>query len=244
MRLALAVLAAALVPFAGATSFAQAAECSGPLAASLTRIQVAYTLAPPPQGFAYATQPNIDPAAGDGVPVSVSASRNNGCPVASAAVTLQVREAGQAEFRTIRTGTTNQQGFALFTLKPVRLAELRASVTAADETAASAGLAVSVRRGLSASYAGGPGCILTATGRLYPRSASAPVWLQRRIVSGGKETGFLTLAKGQTDADGVYRLAYTAPCGADYALTTYAPAAQGNTAGRALYVDLHVAAKR
>lgn len=243
MRVLLIALTSALVSFATPAPAAQAAECAGPLRANLIRIQVAYTLAPPPTGYQYATQPNVDPAAGDRVPVSVMAARDEGCAVASASVVLQAREVGKTEFRTVRTGTTNQQGYAIFEVRPVRLTELRASVTVGDETAAANPVNVNIRRALSASYFGGPGCELVAAGRVYPRSAGAPVWLQRRITRDGKELGFVTLAKGTSGSDGVYRLRYKAPCGARYALAAYAPASQGNTSGRALYVDLDVLAR-
>lgn len=235
-------LAAAGLPLL-APPVAQAAECTGPLRAELTRIQVAYALVPPPAGFAYATQPSTDPEAGGGVPVSVTATRTEGCAVASASVELQAREPGQAEYRTVRTGSTNTDGYATFDLEPLRQTELRAVVTSGQDTVQTAPLTVTVRRALSATYASAPGCAVTATGRVYPRAAGLSVWLQRRITRDGQELGFTTLAKGVTDADGVYRLRASAPCGARYALVTYAPTAAGTTAGRARYVDLDVAAR-
>ncbi|MCA1713289.1 MAG: hypothetical protein LC789_17270 [Actinobacteria bacterium] len=203
---------------------------------------MAYSRAVPPSGYSYATQPNVEPAAGDSVPVTVAARRDQNCPVAAASVTVQAREVGRADFRTVRTGSTNQQGYATFTVKPVRLTELRATVTSGSDSATSSVISVAIRRAVTAAYSSPGGCRVAATGSVYPRAAAVPVRLQRRIVRDGKELGFVTLTETTTASDGTYRAAYRATCGADYALVTYVPALDGTAAGRALFVDLHVAA--
>lgn len=223
---------------------AGAAGCSGTLRVTSTRIAVAQVRPSPPPGYAYATQPSVDPVAGEGVPVSVSVTRDGGCSVAGANVSLEASETGPSGFTVRRTGTTNAQGNVVFTVKPVRATDLRSSARVADETAASDLLPVRVRSALSGAWASPGGCAVTATGSVYPRTAGKAVWLQRRIVHDGAETGFVTLTRGRTGSDGTYRLTYRAPCSADYTLATYAPPETGNTGGRSRYVDLHVIAAR
>ena len=85
---------------------------------------------------------------------------------------------------------------------------------------------------------------MVAEGTTYPAKPNHPVWLQRRITKHGQEAGYFTLRRAATDSAGRFRVTYQAPCGADYALAAYVPASATNTAGRTLYVDLHVVARR
>lgn len=240
----LAVVACA-APLLLTSGPAAAADCSGTLRAQMNFGVASQGLVPPPDGLDYATQPPADRSAGDG-PIFgiVRASRDDGCAVVGARASVASRDAGTTTFSTRRTGTTNSQGYIDFRVTPPRTTYLRGSVSVGEETATTPAVLRTVRTFVRAEFSSTAGCGMLSEGSTYPAKPHHPVWLQRRITQNGQEAGYLTLRKSVTDANGKFRVAYTAPCGADYALAAFIPASATNTAGRSLYVDLHVKATR
>jgi hypothetical protein len=198
----------------------------------------------PPEGLDYATQPSAMLTASDTEFGIVAALRDNGCSVPGATASVASRDAGTSQFSTRRTGTTNSQGYFDFRVAPPRTTYLRGAVAIGDESAQTDPVLRTVRPFVRATFTSASGCAMVAAGSTYPAKPNHPVWLQRRISQNGMESGYLTLQRGVTNSDGRFRLAYTAPCGADYALAAYVPASATNTAGRSIYVDLHVKASR
>jgi hypothetical protein len=198
----------------------------------------------PPAGLAYATQSDAMLTATEIVFGIVAALRDKACAVPGATASVASRDAGTTQFSTRRTGTTNSQGYIEFRVTPPRTTYLRDAVSMGDESTQTDPVLRTVRPVVRATFTSASGCALVAEGSTYPAKPYHPVWLQRRITSGGKESGYLTLLRGVTNSEGRFRLSYTAPCAADYALATYVPASATNTAGRSIYVDLHVRAAR
>lgn len=199
---------------------------------------------PAPVGLDDATQPAADLTAGDVVFGIVAAERDDACRVPGAAATVASRDAGEHAFSTRRTSTTNADGYSDFQVLPPRTTYLRGAVTVASETARTGPVLRTVRPVVRASFSSPGGCVMLARGSTYPAKPNHPVWLQRRIVQNGKESGYRTIRTSVTKADGTFSIAYRAPCGADYALAAHVPASASNTAGRSRYVDLHVKAAR
>jgi len=197
-----------------------------------------------PDGLDFATQPAADLTATVEVKGAIAAQRDGGCVVPGAEASVAARDAGQSAFSTRRTGATDGQGEWDWTVQPSRTTDLRGSVKVGDERATSAIVRQTVRPLVRAGFGSTRGCKVFTEGTTFPRKPNHPVWLQRRIATGNAERGYVTLSKAVTASDGSFRVGYSAPCGADYALAAYVPASATNTAGRSVYVDLHVVATR
>lgn len=223
---------------------ATAAECTGRLQAQLNFAVASSGRIPPPEGLDYATQPPADLTATTSVFGIVAALRGGGCPVSGATASVSSRDAGTSAFSTRRTGTTNASGYLEFRVVPPRTTYLRGAVSVGNESAQTAPVLRTVRPFVRARFSSPGGCVMVAEGATYPAKPNHPVWLQRRITTHGTESGYTKVDRGVTDADGRFRVAYRAPCGAEYALAAYVPASATNTAARSLYVDLHVLAAR
>jgi hypothetical protein len=239
LALAVAFLVSPLGP-----SAAVAADCSGRLHAQMNFVVASQGRIDPPAGLDYATQPPADLWASDSEHGIVVAQRDQGCVVAGAAASVSARDLGQRTFSTRRTGTTNSSGYLAFGVVPPRTTDLKGRVAVGDESAETPARRFTVRPFVRGRFSSAPGCVLHADGTTYPAKPHHPVWLQRRITKNGTERGYLTLQRAMTDAQGKFRISYRTPCGADYALAAYLPASGTNTAGRTLYVDLHVVAHR
>lgn len=221
-----------------------AADCAGKLQAQMIFGAASRAYVPPPDGLDYATQPAANVTAGESVFGIIRAARDNGCAVPGASASIASRDAGTSDFATRRTSTTNAQGYTEFNVLPPRTTYLRSSVAVGDERAQTVPVLRTVRPVVRAQFSSPGACVMLVEGTTHPAKPNHPVWLQRRIMQGGKETGYATLRRGATDSAGKFRVGYIAPCGADYALAAYVPPSATNTSGRSLYVDLHVKAAR
>jgi hypothetical protein len=249
MRLRLRILAVlnALVCVASTVALASpsaAADCSGALQAQMIFGAASRAYVPAPEGLDYASQPAANLTVGEVVFGIVRAARDDGCPVPGASASIASRDAGTPEFVTRRTATTNANGYVEFRVLPPRTTYLRSRVTVGDEKAQTAPVLRTVRPAVRTQFTSPGACVMLAEGGTYPAKPRHPVWLQRRITQNGAESGYATVSRGVTDAGGKFRVAYKAPCGADFALAAYIPASATNTAGRSLFVDLHVKADR
>jgi hypothetical protein len=222
-----------------------AADCAGALQAQMIFGAPSRAYIPPPAGLDYATQPAADltATAGDVFGI-VNGQRDNGCRVPGARASVASRDAGTTAFSTRRTGTTNAYGYLSFQVFPPRTTYLRGEVVVGSETARTPPVLRTVRPVVRATFSSPGGCVMLAEGSTFPAKPNHPVWLQRRIIKNGTESGYTTVSRSVTDAEGKFHVAYKAPCGADYALAAYIPASATNTDGRSLYVDLHVKAVR
>lgn len=214
---------------------------------ALREIAIAVARPPPPPGYSYAQQPagaGTEPGTARALLGRVGV-QGEGCQQAEVPVALQARQAGTSEFTTVRTTATNGRGEFAFNPRPTRTAAVRAAASTPDgRSVTSSVLALPVRAAVSATYTRAPGCVLVATGSTYPSKPGHHVSLQlAEDIDPSGQTAEEVQASGMTDAQGHYRLRWTAPCG-KHDLVVNVTRSASNTAGRTLYTREDVLATR
>ena len=196
----------------------------------LTQAVVASTLAPPPRGYAYAEQPSSAKGAADGAPLGGALRAGQGCPVSGTAVALEARTAGDPSFAVVRRASTDGRGEFRIEPRPARTTVVRATATTPDgRTVTSPSLTIPARVAVSATYTRDGRCVLVAAGSTFPAKPHHPVYVQVAVGS-----GYSTVAKGYTGAQGQYRVRWYAGCGT-HDLVVTVPQSATNTIGRTLY---------
>lgn len=213
----------------------------------MREIAIASARPSPPAGYSYAEQPadaGSAPGTGRALRGQVTAHGAD-CTTAGVPVALQARQAGQAEFSTVRTTGTNGRGEFTFDPTPTRTVAVRAAATTpSGRTVLGPSLALPVRVQVSATYTRAPGCVLIATGSTFPSKPGHLVFLQvADAIDPSGQTAEEVKADVRTDERGRYRLRWAAPCG-EHDLVVTVPRSASNTAGRTLYIREDVLATR
>ncbi|MCA1823987.1 MAG: hypothetical protein ABR520_07690 [Mycobacteriales bacterium] len=173
--------------------------------------------------------------AGEFVAVAVEVTGNGNCVVPAAAVQLFARNVNTPNSVIVRRSTTDQSGQVFFGVVPPVNVVLHARVTVAPGAApvTSNSVVVLVQTRVSM-LTGSPGeCRIALLAGTLPRKPSQVVYLQRAAFSGGRFSGWVTLASRRTDPDGSVRATFGLVCGANYVLSVLVPRTLSNEAGRA-----------